>query len=117
MIVAALIGGLVVAGLAPFDTGDGSSISAIAAVVAINLGFVVLAVIKGRRLLAVAGAFVPLVAIVAAIRLADPASLWARRRYPEGGRKRERAQARAERLAARQSRVLDLIGGAPTKEG
>jgi hypothetical protein len=35
----------------------------------------------------------------------------------EGGRKRERAQARAERLAARQSRVLDLIGGAPTKEG
>ncbi len=38
VIVAALIGGLVVAGLAPFDTGDGSSISAIAAVVAINLG-------------------------------------------------------------------------------
>lgn len=115
VVVAALIGGLVVSGLAPFDTGDGSSISAIAAVVAINLVFVVLAVTKGRRLLAVAGAFVPLVAIVGAVRLADPASPWARRRYPEGGRKRERAQARAKRLAARRSRVVDLIGGAPTK--
>lgn len=117
VIVAALIGGLVLAGLAPFDTGDGSSITAIGSIVAINLAFVVLAVLKGRRLLAVAGAFVPLVAIVAAVRLADPDSPWARWRYPEGGRKRERAQARAKRLAARQSHVLDLIGGAPTKEG
>ncbi len=50
------------------------------------------AIYKGKRLLAVAGVFVPLVALIAAVRLAKPRSRWARRFY--GDQKLRRARAR-----------------------
>jgi hypothetical protein len=52
------------------------------------------AIAKGRVVLGVSGVFVPFVALVAACRLARPASPWARRRYPVGSRKAERSLAR-----------------------
>ena len=55
---------------------------------------------------------VPFVALVGAIRLAKPKSVWARRRY--SGRKLERANGRfGRRYHARQEKLLDLIGGTP----
>jgi len=54
------------------------------------------------------------VAWVAAIRLARPGSWWAKRRYPEGGRKAIEATERKERHDGRVRRFQDLIGGAPS---
>ena len=57
----------------------------------------------------------PIVAIVGAIRLARPSSAWARRRYPDGSRKREKAVAREAAFDARwrskASVVQDHVAG------
>ncbi len=50
------------------------------------------AIYKGKRMLALVGVFVPLVALTAAVRLAKPRSRWARRFY--GGEKLRKAEAR-----------------------
>lgn len=115
VIVAVVIGLLVVAGAAPFDTGEQDSVAAIAAVVGVNLLVVAIVVAKGKFFWAIVGAFVPLVALFAAVRLARPGSRWARRRYEPGSRKLERATRRAERVKRRQDRFADLIGGTPSE--
>ena len=117
VIVATLLGGLVVTGAAPFDTGSGGSIAAVAVAVAFDLVFVVLAIAKGKRFLALVGVFAPVVAIVASVRLARPGSRWARRRYPDSGRKAEEARRRDARVRRRQDRLFNVIGGAPSREG
>ncbi|MEX1143087.1 MAG: hypothetical protein WD993_09855 [Thermoleophilaceae bacterium] len=114
VIVAVVGGGMLLAGLAPFDSGDGDSIAAIAAVVVVNLAVVGVVVAKGKLLSAVVGSFVPLVALAAAVRLARPGSRWARRRYRPGGGKLRRAAVRAARVDAVERRVLDAIGGRPS---
>src|SRR3954469_2573236 len=48
VVVAVLIGGLVVFGAAPFDTGDMSSIWAIVAIVSLDLALVLVAIAKGK---------------------------------------------------------------------
>ncbi|MFL5884634.1 MAG: hypothetical protein ACJ77M_06150, partial [Thermoleophilaceae bacterium] len=60
VVVAMLIGGMLVVGAAPFDTGNGSSIAAIAVVIVVDLAFVVLAVAKGKRFTALLGVFIPI---------------------------------------------------------
>jgi hypothetical protein len=114
VIVATLIGGLLVMGSAPLDSGEGGSIAAISAAVAVNLAFVVVVIAKGKLFAGVVGAFVPLVALISAVRLAKPGSRWAKRRYPEGSRRLERARRRGRRVAAFQDRFFDLIGGRPS---
>lgn len=113
VIVAATVGALVVVGAAPFDSDEQGSVLAIAIAVAINLAFVVVVVAKGKLFTAVVGAFVPLVAVVGAVRLAKPGSRWARRRYAVDSRKLARATSREARAAAVQDRFVDLIGGTP----
>jgi hypothetical protein len=116
VVVAVLIGGLVVAGAAPFDTGEGGSVAAIAGVVAFNLVFVVVAAVKGKLFSALVGTFVPIVSIVASVRLARPASRWARRQYTEDGRKAGEARRRDIRVRGIQDRMLNLIGGTPSRD-
>jgi hypothetical protein len=89
---------------------------AIVLAVGINLLFVVIVVGKGKLLTAILGAFVPLVAIVGAIRLAKPGSRWAKRRYPADSRKLRRATERDKWVVAFQDRVFNLIGGRPTDD-
>jgi hypothetical protein len=116
VVVATLIGGLVVLGLAPFDLSNQSSaITSIAVAVAIDLLLCILAILKGKPILGLTGLFVPLASLVGAIRLAAPASPWARRRYPPDCPKLVRAQARFERVHRRRRRALDAIGGAPSQ--
>src|SRR3954464_4521494 len=79
VVVAVLIGGLIVTGAAPFDTGEGGAVAALRGVVAFNLVFVVLTVLKGKLVTALVGAFIPLVALVASVRMARPTSRWAAR--------------------------------------
>ena len=114
MVVATLIGAMVVAGVAPLDTGDGGSIAAVSVVVLVDLAFVFLAIVKGKRFTALAGVFVPLMAIVASVRLARPGSRWAARRYRAGSPKAEEAERRDSRVRATQTRLFNLIAGAPS---
>jgi lysyl-tRNA synthetase class 2 len=78
---------------------------------------VVLCLLKGKIWTGVVGLFVPLVAIVGAIRLARPKSPWAKRRYAKKPKKLARAQHREVRLDARwiawRDAFFDLIAGKP----
>ena len=78
---------------------------------------VIVTLLKGKLKLGLfGGVFVPLSA-VGALRLAKPTSIWARRFYPEDGRRMRRSEARAvardDRWSQRRERFYDLVGGAP----
>jgi hypothetical protein len=111
VVVAALIGGLVMMGFLPFATDSG--VPTIVASVLAALALATVAVLKGKLFMGVATMLVPLVGLVAALRLAKPDSTWARRRYPEGSRKLARARARLERHQRRYRAFQDRIAGAP----
>jgi hypothetical protein len=116
VVVAAVLGGLVVLGLAPFDlAGNTSSVTTLFAVVTIAVLLSTLAILKGKPLLGLVGIFIPIASLIGAIRLASPGSWWARRVYGNG-RKRERSQRRWSRIEARRRRIGDLIAGTPTDE-
>jgi hypothetical protein len=79
--------------------------------------FVVVTLLKGKLKLGLFGIVFAPFALAGAVRLAKPGSIWARRFYPEGGRRlqqsEERAAAREERWTQRRNRFYDLVGGAP----
>lgn len=115
VVIASLLGGLIVLGLAPFDLANQSgAVSSIALVVAVDVLLCALAILKGKPILGLIGVFVPFASLAGTIRLAAPTSFWARRRYPADGRKMIRSRARFERIRARRRRVLDALGGAPS---
>ncbi|MFZ0089485.1 MAG: hypothetical protein WAL63_08265 [Solirubrobacteraceae bacterium] len=114
VVVAALLGGLVLLGGAPFGNEDrGASIVTFAVSIGTVLLFSVLAIVKGKPLMGLVGLFIPLVSLVGAIRLASPTSIWGRRFYDPEGRKMERAQRRWRRIGDRRRRLSDTIAGAP----
>jgi hypothetical protein len=114
VVVAALLGGLVLLGVAPFGgSANGSSISGWAITITIDIFFSAIAISKGKPLVGLFGMFIPLLSLVASIRLARPHSIWARRFYKPDSRKLQRAQARWQRVQARRRRLSDLIAGAP----
>ncbi|MFF4578679.1 hypothetical protein [Streptomyces sp. NPDC001389] len=87
--------------------------------VVLNLVLAVVALFKGKPRLAVLGAVVPLIALIAAVRLARPVSPWARRFYTRRPRTRARTIRRAYRHDRRwsglQRRIGYMIGGAPSR--
>jgi hypothetical protein len=112
--------GLLLIGFRPFDLrDDGPGASAL--VVAISIALLVLSLLvciaKGKYKLALFGAFIPVVALVGALRLARPGSRWAKRRY--GSEKLVRATARAGRYDARfgpaTDWVCDFVAGKPSE--
>ena len=78
---------------------------------------VVICLIKGKIWTGVFGLFVPLLALVGAIRLARPNSPWARHRYAKRPHKLAKAQRREARLdehtIAWRDTFFDLIAGKP----
>ena len=78
---------------------------------------VLLCLLKGKIWTGVIGVFVPILAIVGAIRLARLNSPWARRRYRKHPKKLARAERREARLDARwlawRDAFFDLIAGKP----
>jgi hypothetical protein len=115
--VAFAFAGLVVLGTRPFGLDDAASVWGTAAAVTVVLALVCVAALKARVVLAVIGLFIPVVALVGAIRLARPSSLWARRFYQ--GDRLERARRRfapTRRLSRLESRFGDLIAGAPSDD-
>jgi len=112
--VAALLGGLVVLGLAPFDLPNAtSSVSSLAIAVLIALIFSALAIFKGKPILGLVGLFVPVFAIIGTARLATPSSPWARWRYDAEGTSMERSRSRFERVQRRRLRLRHAVAGAP----
>jgi hypothetical protein len=114
VVVAALIAGLVVLGVAPFDASDATPTETLLLLVGIDAVLCFAMIVKGRPLIALIGAFIPPVSFVLAFRLASPSSAWARRRYKPGSGKLARSEARFARMHARNRRLLDLIGGRPS---
>lgn len=85
----------------------------------VNFCFVLIALFKGKVRMAVVGTLVPFVALVGAVRLARPTSMWAKRFYRDRHRARARSVLRAYhhdvRWAGPRRRFQDLIGGAPDR--
>jgi hypothetical protein len=103
-VVAAAFAGLVVLGTKPFGLDDPASISGTAVAVALILGLAIVCFAKGRILLGVIGLFMPVAALVGALRLGRPSSAWARWRY--SGPRLERASARFSPARRRAGRVV-----------
>ena len=113
VIMATLIGAAVVVGLMPWQTDSQESATGFIVAEVFNLGLCLIAVFKGKPWTGVFGMFVPPIGWIGAIRLAKPGSPWAKRRYPPGSRKLERATARDAKRGDRYRRWQDRIGGAP----
>jgi hypothetical protein len=91
----------------------------IAIVLVINLFLTIICLLKGKTWFGVIGIYVSLFAIIGAIRVARPGSVWARRRYAEGSRKLAKAVAREQRYGQRITRFRtwfqDLVAGGPSQ--
>ncbi|MFD5518403.1 hypothetical protein [Streptomyces sp. NPDC127066] len=121
VLTAALVG-LMLSGFSPLGVNDLSDqeaqnrASAIVTIV-LNFFFALLTLSKGKARTAIFGVIVPLVALVGAVRLAKPASPWAKRFYRNRPRTRARARLRAyrhdRRWAGPARRVQEWIGGKP----
>jgi hypothetical protein len=115
VVVAALLGGMIVLGLAPFDLPNQSgSFSSLVLAIFFDLLLSTLAILKGKPMLGLIGVFMPFFSLAGAIRLAAPGSPWARRRYPPDGRKMVECRARFERIRGRRRWLGNAIGGAPS---
>lgn len=123
VIIVVAAAALFVLGLDPFGDLEAPGLSgdllrvAIAIYVAVNIVPVLLCLLKGKIWTGVVGLFVPLLAIVGAVRLARLNSPWARRRYRGRPKKLARARAREAKLDARwiawRDAFFDLIAGKP----
>ncbi|MFE5604585.1 hypothetical protein ACFQ8O_36040 [Streptomyces coelicoflavus] len=121
VLTAALVG-LVLAGFTPFGVDGVSqdelqSRTNVIATVAGNFLFSLLALAKGKARLAILGVIVPVIALIGAVRLARPGSLWARRCYARRPRARAKARLRAyhhdRRWSGPRRTLQDWIGGRP----
>jgi hypothetical protein len=114
VIVAAVMGGLVLLGLAPFNVkGNNSSITSLAIAIGIDVALAAIVILKGKPLLGVVALFFPLAFIPGLFRLASPTSMWARRFYKPDGRSMRRSIARWQRIEARRDRFADWVAGKP----
>ena len=102
---------------APSGSDPGKDIPhwVVGGVLCVNIGFALVAFLKGKAKLGALGIFVLGVATVAAVRLAKPASLWSHRFYSASKltRSQQRRAFYQERYAHLEHRVYDAIGGAP----
>ena len=115
IIVATIVAGAIVLGLAPIGEGDTARCSGSCSRWSRLLVFAAVAALKGKYWTALVAMFIPVVGWVSAIRLAKPESPWARRLYPEGSEKLAKATASAPSAAReRYRRWQELIGGRPT---
>jgi hypothetical protein len=114
VILATLIGGVVVVGMTPAGLDSSASAYVIAASVTLAVLASVISILKGKLFLGIVGLFIPILAYVAAVRLARPRSPWARWRYKDNEKKMAKAMARDVKREARKTRVRDFLGGKPT---
>jgi hypothetical protein len=115
VIVATVLGGLVLLGLAPFNVKNNtSSIASLVIAVSADLALALLVILKGKPLLGLVCVFIPILVPFGIVRLASPTSVWARHFYRTDGRSMRRSIARWKRIDARKERLVNMIAGAPT---
>ncbi len=129
-LMAIMFVGLCMIATSPFgiaDRKEDPSATAFFVDVALNVVFVLVCFLKRKPLLGTVGILFPLFALVGAIRLAKPDSIWAHHLYDPSRARSERARRRRERKAERACRRFeegrlgrleiwfqDLIGGKPS---
>ncbi len=115
VIIATIFGIFLVFHTVPFGHAADLSGLLLTIYVLLNLIFVLGSALKGKLYIAVFGVFVPVIAILGAIRLADPESLWARQFYdPKGLKMRvaEKRYADVNRIwQPRKDFIWDFVGG------
>lgn len=112
VLIAVVIGALLLVGFSPFDADAGGNRVLASVVLVLDMVFVLVAILKGRTLLGVLGVFIPVLALVAALRLARPRSPWARRRYRAGSERLARAERRfPDGRRNRWDPLVDLFAG------
>ena len=79
--------------------------------IVIFLVFILVCIAKGKLIMGLVGIFLPIVALIGALRIARPQSMWARRRYGTRPAKMAKSEARNVRHEARMDRIRDLLGG------
>ncbi|GIH24085.1 membrane protein [Acrocarpospora phusangensis] len=125
--VAAALCGLALLGVSPFEisdafteeqNGDLLSHGEVVLLVAVNVLFAALTLLKGKVWTGLLGIYLTPLALIGAVRLARPGSPWARWRYLRKPRKLARAHRRERHLrepAARLMRALqDFLAGRPS---
>jgi lysyl-tRNA synthetase class 2 len=118
VILAVSVIGLLLIGQAPLGGYVGGTSWTTYVVAAVLLGFVVLCLLKGKVWTGLLGVMLPFVAVIGALRLARPASPWARWRYGSRPRRMARAERREDRIHRRmvlvKTRAMDAVAGAPS---
>jgi hypothetical protein len=115
VLVAIVIGTFLLLGVNPFADDAAAGRAAAAVTVTVNLGFAMVAILKGRVVWGLIGMFLPVVAVVFALRLARPNSPWARRWYRPGSRRLRRAHERFPTGApGRWAPLVNMFAGRPT---
>ena len=110
-----MVAGLATLGLLvsnPFARTEGESLWLYFGYLFVTLGFVIVALFKGRLFLGPAGVLVLPLCIYAALRLAKPGSPWFSRFYSEGTKKYDKAMRRAARIGL-EDRMKQLVSGMP----
>ncbi len=92
--------GLLLLGARPlgYDEFYGEGVWLRTAAILVNLGFAIVALLKGKVWTGLLGLLVPVLPEIGALRLARPGSPWARWRYSEDSRKLRRAYRREARI-------------------
>jgi multisubunit Na+/H+ antiporter MnhF subunit len=96
----------------PFARTEGESLWFYFAYLLLTLGFVIVAVFKGRLFMGPAGVLLLPLGIFAALRLAKPGSPWFSRFYKEGSKKYDKSVRRGSRIKL-EDRVKKLVSGMP----
>lgn len=116
VLIALLVGGLLVLATSPLalsDYNDGSRLVFSIAIIAHTITSCI-AFLKSKWTLGLLGLVFPVVGPVAAIRLAKPDSIWARRFYAGRPAKMAAAQRRHHSNDTRLNWVRNVLAGAPT---
>ena len=114
VMVALVVGFALLADSSPFGVESSGAattgFASVFAVVAVNMVFTFVCLLKGKLATGVIGVPVPLVAVIGAFRIAKPTSFWARRFYKPA--KMSRAQKRFGPLQQRRhERLRRIVGG------
>ncbi|MCY7344168.1 MAG: hypothetical protein LH603_20610 [Pseudonocardia sp.] len=115
VLIASVIGALLLVEFSPFDDDANDNRVVASVVLVVDMLFVLAAILNGRTLL---GVFVPLLALVAACRLARPRSPWACRFYRPGSGRLARARRRfPDGRRSRWGPLVDLFAGPTAAPG
>jgi hypothetical protein len=116
--IAIAVSGLALIGLSPYDSADYRDPTGFVLVLLFNLPFTIVCLLKGKTWFGLLGVYFTPFALIGALRLARPGSVWARSRYQPDSKKLAKAvarQGRFARTAAATAWLGDLLAGRPDR--